>query len=72
MKIKKILSVEQTGGFNTNSQPEWAVTFEAEGKAFKVERIIQFNKPSLHTIQRLAADNAKWFWEFAAKSVVCL
>lgn len=72
MEIDKILSIKQTGGFNINSQPEWEVTFEADGKPFKIEQVIQWTKPTLWTIQSLAETHTNWFWQSAAKAVVCL
>ncbi len=67
MKIEKLLSVKQTGGFDLDSQPEWEVTIQADGKAFKIE-LKQWNKPELHHIE--AEAKTHWFWSFAAKAVV--
>lgn len=72
MNITKLIEVNQVGGQarQQTTQPQWNVVFEADGKAFRVSRIIQFNKPELHHIQAMADQSPDYFWSYLAKPVV--
>lgn len=70
MKINKIISVERIGNPQIGEQAEWEVIFEANGKAFKIERLVQFNEPQLQHIQDHADQREDWFWNFWAKAII--
>lgn len=53
----------------SGGQPEWEVEFQADGKAFRVERVCQWNQPELGHIVHQAESNPEWFWGFAAKAI---
>lgn len=71
MKLTKLLEVKQTNcAAGDNAQPEWNVIFEADGKTFQLDRLVQWNRPELHHVQQQADQHGDFFWMHWAKPIV--